>query len=218
MALDVFLKALGQPLTFAKRAGFFCNPWAIASLKRKEVPNSFVLAWWLNPHGTHGFGDTFLKILLHSIKNELFLGFPQVISPYCRVSVESHPDGNTENRVDIEINDPGFFLIIEVKIDALEGRDQLSRYCQIASKRSKGRPWAVLYLTPQNPKISRATRDSKIDDINKTRVIPISWKQMASLLNTALRSHTDIFQNKQFPELALVNLLARSFANHINQF
>ena len=32
-----FFKNMEQSLPFAKKAGFFCDPWAVANLKRDEV-------------------------------------------------------------------------------------------------------------------------------------------------------------------------------------
>ena len=113
--LQSFFAKLPPLITNAKHAGFLCDPWAVASLKRNEVRNSAVLAWWLDPRGSHGLGPALLTELLQ------LMHWDCPISPSCRVRVESHPDGDRSNRVDIEVDDPAFFLIIEVKIDALEG-------------------------------------------------------------------------------------------------
>lgn len=209
--LQGFFDTLSDPLAQAKRAGFLCDPWAVATLKRYEVRNSAVLAWWLDPKGTHGLEGTFLRQLLRSI------GWTYPISKSCRVRVESNPDGDLSNRVDIEVDDPNFYLIIEVKIDALEGNEQIHRYCQIADKRSASRPWAVLFLTTQGRNaflpVGHAT---DVDYVQK--VIPLSWKKMSSLLNGAIGDHMSFFNYKTFPELEVIKMLARTYCNHIRQF
>lgn len=215
--MNRFFGEMTQPIALAKQAGFFCDPWAIAKLKRDEVRNSSVLAWWLAPKGTHGLNDAFLSKLLKEINKKNVLKVPTVVSSRCRVRVESCPDGERASRVDIEIDDPGFFLIIEVKIDAPEGNDQLQRYCDIARKKCRDRPWAILFLTPQG-RASQNMGDCQNASQDKPPIIALSWKEISVMLKAVTKQHTASFQGSKFPELALVDLLARSFCNHILQF
>ena len=211
-ALRTFFVELEPLVTSAKHAGFLCDPWAVASLKRNEVRNSAVLAWWLDPWGSHGLGPVLLTELLH------FMHWDCSIDRSCRVRVESHPDGDRSNRVDIEIDDPGFFLIIEVKIDAPEGSKQLQRYCNSAEMKRTAGQRGVLFLTPTGRPPVSVDPNSTCETLPSDQVIPISWKKIASLLQAALRQHHARFQAKRYPETALVALLARTFCNHIKQF
>jgi len=211
-ALRTFFVKLKPILDSAKHAGFLCDPWAVASLKRNEVRNSAVLAWWLDPWGSHGLGPVLLTELLH------FMHWDYSIDRSCRVRVESHPDGDRSNRVDIEIDDPGFFLIIEVKIDAPEGSKQLQRYCNLAEMKRTAGKRGVLFLTPTGRPPVSVDPNSTCETLPSDQVIPISWKKIASLLQAALRQHHARFQAKRYPETALVALLARTFCNHIKQF
>jgi hypothetical protein len=213
-----FFGELAQPIKLAKRAGFFCDPWAVAGLKRDEVRNSAVLAWWLDPHGSHGFGDAFLSLLLQEIDVKKHLGLPRSTSPHCRIRVESCPDGDRASRVDIEIDDAKFFIIIEVKIDAPESNDQLKRYCDIAKVRRGTRPWAIFYLTPQGRKSKYIDNVSGYSIMNEEPIIPISWKKISAMLKIVSKQHRAHFRDNNFPELALTNLLAYSFSKHISQF
>ena len=209
--LHAFFAELPSLLTSAKHAGFLCDPWAVAALKRNEVRNSFVLAWWLDPRGSHGFGPALLKELL------AYMQWDCPVSPSCHVRVESHPDGDRSNRVDIEIDAPGFFLIIEVKIDAPEGIKQLQRYCNLAEMKKTVEKRGVLFLTPTGRPPVSVDPNSTCEILPSDQVIPISWKKIASLLQAALRQHHARFQTKSYPETALVGLLARTFCNHIKQ-
>lgn len=201
--LDVFLKSLEQPLQIAKQSGWLCDPWQVAGLKRDEVRNSRVLSWLLNPRGSHGFGDKLLVALLAEIK---LPSFPLMVSPSCRVQEEQCPDGDQSNRVDIEINDANFYLLIEVKIQASEGEQQLARYGDIAAKRAGSKPWGMIYLT---------TRGNQSKSAGKwiDKVIPMSWQQLAHILTNALP------KKKETEAHAMVTaLLAHSFFRHIRQF
>lgn len=228
--MNRFFEEFTQPIALAKRAGFFCDPWTVAKLKRDEVRNSSVLAWWLDPKETHGLNDalhhgldSLLSHLLRAIESKKQIGLPNFPGPHCRVRVESCPDGDRASRVDIEIDDPkssnspGFFLIIEVKIDAPESKDQLERYCKVAMKRKDNRQWAILFLTPQG-RNSQYINEGPCTELNKERIVTFSWKEISVILKAVAKQHTEHFQDNKFPELALVNLLARSFCNHILQF
>ncbi|MFM8333362.1 MAG: PD-(D/E)XK nuclease family protein [Candidatus Methylumidiphilus sp.] len=209
-SLESFLLDLTAAMPSARRAGFLCNPWEIASLKRDEVRNSSVLAWWLNPVGSHGYGDALLSSLLGWINiNHPSLNLPATISNRCSVRVESSPDGDTRNRVDVEIDDQRFLLCIEVKIDAGEGRDQVLRYCQMAASRAGGRPWALLFLTPQGrrPEANPARAENDQQLLEK-HVISLSWRQIAFHLEQAIKPFASGF----------VALLARAFCQHIRKF
>lgn len=60
-ALDRMLGDLQAPLAAGVAAGLFGNPWAAAALRRDEVRNASVLAWFLDPSGGHGCGDALLS-------------------------------------------------------------------------------------------------------------------------------------------------------------
>jgi hypothetical protein len=208
-ALQNFFHALPELMPAAQQAGFLCDPWAVASLKRDEVRNTAVLAWWLDPKGSHGFGPALLENFLQGLGG----GLPDRVSQRCSVRVESCPDGDGTNRVDIEIDDPAFFLIIEVKIGAGEGRNQLQRYCDVAEAKARtgDRPWAVVFLTPRGQGPTGTV-------VNREKVRPLSWRAMAAHLDTVGR----IIMTKQkltsTPECHITALLARRFSQHIRNF
>lgn len=195
-----WFRCMEQPLTVAKRSGQLCDPWAIAGLKRDEVRNSAVLAWLLNPRGTHGFGGAALQALLKTMN-----GFPTDVSRSV-VRTEDSPDGDIGNRVDIVVDDPGFYLMIEVKIGAQEGMDQLSRYAVVAEKLHRGRPFAILFLTPQG-------RMPKTAGDFEEKVVAVSWERLAKVLRAALPSHQQGGAAER-----VTYLLAEQFLRHVSRF
>ena len=218
-ALAQWFQGMEQPLLVAKRSGQLCDPWAIAGLKRDEVRNSAVLAWLLNPRGTHGFGDSALRALLGLVadkfavkqqgspeKSDVVRKFPIVVGRTCTVLPEDSPDGDLSNRVDIVVDDPGFYLMIEVKIGAQEGVDQLLRYAMVAQKLHRGRPFAILYLTPQGcmPKTAGTFED---------KVVAVSWRKLARIIGASLPS-----QQKGGAAERVTHLLAEQFLRHVSRF
>lgn len=143
-ALRSLLRELDPSIKLVEQTGLFGNPWTAAALHRNEVKNASVLAWFLDPKGGHGCSDLLLVELLKLVANQLPSGFPDRPSRHCVISREECPDGFNASRVDIQIDDRAFFIIVEVKIDAQEQPEQLERYCRIALERACGRPWGVV--------------------------------------------------------------------------
>jgi len=194
--LAAMLDKIRDLIPTVKESGVLSTPWAAAMLRRDEVRTASVLSWFLSPRGNHGCGDGLLREVLAHIRRELGGNFPTSPSQHCFVSVEECPTGDSSSRIDIQIDDPEYFLVIEVKIDAPEQDDQIDRYCEVAKFRTGGiRPWCVVFLTIDG----RAPKTG-----NDARVVAMSWPQIAASLRTATR------KCKPIP-----HLLATSFADHI---
>ena len=195
--LERLLGNLQAPLKAVEDAGLFGNPWSAASLHRNEVRIAAALAWLLNPRGGHGCGDALLVDFLERVRCQL-PSFPAQPSSYCMVNVEECPDGDRASRVDVQIDDEKFILIVEVKVDAPEQPGQLERYCQVANARACGRPWAVIFLTTHG-------RPSVTAGDQNANVVPIKWSAVASELQQSARS------------MAVVpRFLAKTFATHLS--
>ncbi|WP_323861581.1 PDDEXK-like family protein [Xenorhabdus doucetiae] len=178
-----FFSNLSEPLKAVRNRSLFFDPWEVAGLKRKEVRNTSVLAWLLDPQGTHGFGDLPLKALLQIIRTSQKAIFPVDFHRYCRVQVETNPCGDSANCVDIEIDAGNFFLLIEVKIDAIEQDKQIERYCLDAEKRAGERPWAVVFLTPHGKESLTLRAD------NNDHISCLSWRYLAANLEAMMKEY-----------------------------
>lgn len=176
--LSGFMAEMEQPLAALRHGTFTFDPWEVAKLGRNEMRNSAVLAWLLDPHGNHGFGDLPLKALLSAVRERGKTNFPENFTRYCRVNVEKYPTGDATNRVDIEIDADNFFMLIEVKIDADEQKNQIRRYIGEAKKRAGEHPWAVVYLTPQGRVPLSAGEESDVPCL--------SWRRLAIVMTQAL--------------------------------
>lgn len=199
-----------KPLA-AENALFF-DPWDIAGLARKEVQNTAVLAWLLNPRGSHGFGDIMINALMARLSLHPASKLPSRVGQTCRVRVEQSPLGDTSNRVDLEIEDEKFYLLIEVKIDAKEKEGQLDRYAKDAEFRVGDREGAVLFLTPHGC-MGSVTKNPK----GKIGHIAMSWSELSHLLNPALREYRQKQKNK-LPQQHMAEQAAACFINRMTKF
>lgn len=180
-----------------KRRGAEINVWGESGLKQDEVRNTAVLTWWLDCNGSHGLGDVLLKALLASLPDNNVMPPKESIDCGYRVQAESLPLGERENRIDIELSHADFLIFVEVKINATEGYEQLSRYRALIEKKKNAYGMAyggIIYLTRYENSES-----------NETGCINLSWQQLA-------RS----FREASLPEDAILSkMLLMQFCEHI---
>lgn len=133
-----FLADLGSGLTASRHDGSLLNVWTIAGLKRNEVRTSAVLGWILDCNGSHGFGSTILLALLEALRERTDSDDLKqaMLGSHYSVSAEHSSFGERDNRVDLAIEGANCVIFVEVKIDAPEGPDQLSRYTALAKRRA----------------------------------------------------------------------------------
>ncbi|EKN4809898.1 PD-(D/E)XK nuclease family protein [Yersinia enterocolitica] len=212
--LSEFLSQLYEPLKVVQHRSLSFDPWEVAGLGRKEVRNTAVLAWLLDPEGTHGFGRIPLQAFLRAIRHNRN-DIPEDYLHYCRVQVETNPTGDNTNRVDIEIDADNFFLLIEVKIDACEQPEQVARYCSDARLRAMSRPWAVIFLTPHGGKPLTCGSDFKSEDVPC-----FSWRHLAIVLESSLQSHYKEFisADNYSPSRQMAAHAAFCFLNRVRTF
>lgn len=195
------LSMIEAPLASARSGGAFLNVWTVAGLKDNEVRNTAVLAWLLDPYGSHGLADAFPLRLLAKIRPcpEWLDGLQALGS--IKVTLEERPLASTENRIDITIEGPDFVLYLESKIRAVEGERQLDRYqedlLRTALARNKAHPLIVL-LTRKG----RATTSSVAAAVLSWRDVQTSADQVARSL--AVTDHR--------------RMLLEQFSRHIDSF
>lgn len=120
--------------------------------ERLETAHTRTLAWLLDPKGEHGFGTRLLAALLRRLSN-------QDCSTSLKVKhVESEypiDDSNARGRLDVlaegaweDGEQGGWVLVIEAKVDAREGEDQLQKYEGWLRSIATGRDVFRVFLTP----------------------------------------------------------------------
>ena len=184
------------PILAAQQQGLGVNVWQTAGLKNDEVRHSKVLKWILDCRGDHGQGNA---ILLHLLKELPLLEKYQPKRYF--TTEECCPLGNQESRVDIEIDADEFLLFIEIKINAMEGRDQLQRYIDIAEAKAKDRDWLIVYLT-RNGKLPERYNAHK-------NLKGMSWMGISKILSEYTKN-SEVNNRSAW--------LVKQFADHIKNF
>ena len=140
----------------AFRRGECYNVFNVLGVDNMELSHSAFLAALLNPHGSHGMQDAFLKAFIDTIahggtKPELDTAHANVYTEYNIGNITE----TTGGRIDILITDGtqgGHAIIIENKIWAADQPNQLVRYHNFAPKAM------LLYLTLNGDEPSKQSR------------------------------------------------------------
>ena len=151
------------------------NIFAALGATRQELKHSNFLAYFLNPRLSHALGTAFLKRFLESaLAGNLGFG-PLEVSLWRADGAIAHREWQN---IDITVRDDQnkIAVIIENKIDAVEGPNQLHRYFEIAEREFSGWRVIAIYLTPDG--------DRPSDD----RYIPMSYSQVCDAVNRVIIS------------------------------
>ena len=132
----------------ADAAGDNFNLFNVLQLQTDEVSHSRILGELLNPNGSHGQGDTFLKLFVQKFDIQNFE--TENATLFLERSVGKVKITETEaegGRIDIFIQDKNKVCIaIENKIEALDQDAQLLRYHTFIKEENEKS--TLLYLTP----------------------------------------------------------------------
>jgi hypothetical protein len=140
----------------AKLTGENFNIFTILDLSADELSHSRILAALLNPNGTHGKADTFLKLFLKRVNMDTNENLAKT-----RI-LREHSIGDY-GRIDILIKHEKFIIVIENKIYAEDQPGQLLRYYKYLEK-EKGnteKRIALIYLTRDGVDASRESTGEK---------------------------------------------------------
>lgn len=151
-------------------------------------------------------GSAMLQHLLSYI-NKQKNNFPNSVENICNVRTEICPNGDLSDRLDIEIDATNFYLIVEVKIGATEGKEQLERYGMLAETLNGHRPWSLIYLTP-------GKKDAKTGGKYTNNIINISWKEIAVMIEKSIHKPTEITSQSWYAANRAVALFAKHIRNH----
>lgn len=181
-----------------RKTGRKFNVYSIAGIERDEVKtHSRMIAELLDPKGSHGQGDLFLKLFL-----ERFLEKSEIENTdKVQVYVETNYGNN--GRVDIEIILNNRYIIIENKIDAGDQPEQLKRYSDIAEnvKKYAKDKYSLLYLTkygrePSEESLKSNTSNNSIQRVpNGTNEDSATWKKGDEYIDLRLISYREDIRN-----------------------
>lgn len=133
-ALERFVVENDELLELEERIGRF-NVFDALRIERVEIRHSNFLAWLLDPNGSHGQGDLFLKaVLMDMLKKAREAGQTPPLSPVLLDGVDLHAIEIRREWKNLDLlirsRNPPFVVVVENKIDSGEHSKQLDRYAQ----------------------------------------------------------------------------------------
>ncbi|WP_454837809.1 PDDEXK-like family protein [Pseudomonas mohnii] len=129
-----------ESLATKTASGEAFNIFQITKIERAEVnTHSAMIAELLNPRGSHGKGALFLEQLLSDMGIEYSCSLKDAI---VRKEQSFSVD---QGRVDVVVHLKDQIILIENKIDAQDGYQQLKKYADAGQ--ASGKPWHLWYLT-----------------------------------------------------------------------
>ena len=141
--------ALGQAQQEERnRKGENYNLFSILSIERYELKHSALIANLLDPKGSHGCGDAFLRAFFEIALKGTAYPFESSTPPQSYTEYYTGPiAGDTGGRIDILIQSSCYGLIIENKIYAGDQDKQLTRYDNYGKKTFGADGYLLVYLT-----------------------------------------------------------------------
>lgn len=130
---------------------------------RLETAHTRALAWLLDPRGEHGFGTTLLAALLSNLSRSDCAKSLKVERVQSEYAIDS---SDMKGRLDVLAEGTwengkggGWVLVIEAKVDAWEGEDQLPKYEEWLRSNAMGREIFRVFLTPDGREPETGTEE-----------------------------------------------------------
>ena len=160
------------------------NLFDVLKIERREPQHSALLGWLLNPKGSHGLRDYFLRRFLSAAAAK---AHDEGISGVTPVDVDgwqlTNMDVATErHNIDILLisQDDEFACIVENKIGASEHSNQLNRYLTVVEREYEGLVPFPIFLTPDG-----IEPESESD---AERYVALGYEEVASLVDRTLKT------------------------------
>ena len=130
------------------RKGENYNLFSILNIERYELKHSALIANLLDPKGSHGCGDAFLRAFFEIALKGTAYPFESSTPPNSYTEYYTGPiAGDTGGRIDILVKSSRYGLIIENKIYAGDQDKQLTRYDNYGKETFGADGYLLVYLT-----------------------------------------------------------------------
>ena len=144
------------------RKGENYNLFSILSIERYELKHSALIANLLDPKGSHGCGDAFLRAFFEIALKERAYPFVDCTLPHSYTEYYTGPiAGDTGGRIDILVKSSHYGLIIENKIYAGDQDKQLTRYDNYGKETFGADGYLLVYLTLYGSDASKESTATK---------------------------------------------------------
>lgn len=183
------------------------NIFDILGVKNYEIRHSNFLSWLLDPFGSHGIGDYFLKRFLLEIFQDS-RSHKNIVDIYDLLS-ENLTIHREKLNIDLLLEFDSTLIVIENKIHSSEGKTQLSRYKEVVEKDYIKKPIFV-YLTKNGfeaslkdyIELSYSTIYTFLDDLVKYKGEAISSDVMVYIKDYMDNLNNNILKKDPANELA----------------
>lgn len=184
--------------------GGYFNVFNTLGLKTEEVRlHSAFIAELLNPNGSHGLSDTFLKLFMEEVNlPDNYINTKKVSSEKIKERYIGRVTKTEGGKIDIIVEDGNHALIVENKIYAEDQKNQLVRYYNYG-KKSFPKGFKLLYLTLEGHEASEwSVGSTQLDyaPISYDKEI-ISWldkcieaSNQKVLVNSAIRQYLELIK------------------------
>ena len=158
------------------RKGENFNLFSILSIERYELKHSALIANLLDPKGSHGCGDAFLRAFFEIALKGTAYPFESSTPLDSRTEHYTGPiAGDTGGRIDILVKSSHYGLIIENKIYAGDQDKQLIRYDNYGKEIFGADGYLLVYLTLYGYDASKGSITS--DDSQKVNYLCLSYAE-----------------------------------------
>ena len=158
------------------------NLFDVLQIARRERQHSALLAWLLNPSGSHGLRDFFLRAFLLEAAaagrdRGIDIKSPLEVDGWTFRDIEVLREHRDTDILLIARTD-GFICLIENKIGSGEHSDQLDRYLNMVEEEYGELDPIPIYLTPDGMEPER--------DRDAARYVPVDYGRIAGLIDRVL--------------------------------
>ncbi len=163
------------------------NLFEVLGVSKAEIRHSRVIAWLLDPNGSHDLGDTYLRVFLREAivsASEIGIDVPNLADIYSR-DLSAAAVFRERHNIDILVLDEanGYVCPIENKIESGEHSNQLSRYLSIVKRTYPDLSPLPVFLTPGGGRPAQRT--------DAERYAPLGYECVADLISQLLENQVE---------------------------
>ena len=204
------------------------NIFNILRLEKMEIRHSNFLAWLLDPTGTHGLDDRFLKNILIRAVNNSNIQVMKGVSPInidlmdlTDVSIDRELKIANKRQIDVLVVSPknNLVFLIENKIDSKEGNNQLVDYRDyVLGAYGNTYKYVLVYLTPNGDEPSDVNYWRSLDygivleELNK--LYTIYKDNIPAKAQIFIEDYINIIRRLTMTDKELNELVTKIYINH----
>lgn len=194
------------------------NIFEILKISKSEIRHSNFLSWLLNPKGSHGLGEVFIKRFIREIfSSDKVIDIDQIEVSKLNLSiVEIRREWKN---IDILIIFDDIIICIENKVYSKEHSNQLKRYKEIINNEFPDKRQSFVYLTPYGDSSEEETESYVslsyyyiIEILD--RIIEIYDESLIVSVKQYIKDYLTILRREIMGEDALSQLSRRIYYNH----